>query len=220
MFKDRIILALDVDDFRKAKYFLDRLSPYIKTFKIGSQLFTACGPRIVRYVLKKKRNVFLDLKFFDIPNTVSNAVKSAVRLKVKMLTLHIHGGEKMLKEAVLAAKQEARRMKIRPPLLIGVTVLTSQDAAGEEVLRLAKIGLSAGLDGIVCSAREAAFLKRKIKKRFLVITPGIRSSYAVSDDQKRTATAKEAFACGADYIVVGRPVLEATNPKKALEELW
>jgi orotidine-5'-phosphate decarboxylase len=161
----------------------------------------------------------LDLKFFDISNTVANAVRQAVRLKVKMLTLHISGGEDMLEAAVKAAKDQSRSLGINKPLLIGVTVLTSQETSAQEVLRLAKIGLSCGLDGVVCSVREAAILRREIKKKFIIVTPGIRQSKIAGDDQKRTATAKEALAAGSDFLVVGRPIVEATDPVKALKEI-
>ena len=219
MSKDRVIVALDVGSAKKAKYFVNKLSPYVRTFKIGAQLFTECGPEIIRYILQKKREVFLDLKFFDIPNTVANAVKSAVRLKVKMLTLHIQGGDEMLKAAVQAGRDEAARLEIKRPLLIGVTVLTSQKAHPGEILRLAKKGIGCGLDGVVCSAKEISLLRGKIKNKFLIITPGIRPKDAKADDQKRTATAQEAIKAGADYIVVGRPILETKDPLKAVADL-
>ncbi|MGD0336060.1 MAG: orotidine-5'-phosphate decarboxylase [Candidatus Omnitrophota bacterium] len=220
MLKDRVIVALDVGDTKKAKYFVNKLSPCVRIFKIGAQLFTECGPEIIRYILKKKREVFLDLKFFDIPNTVANAVKSAVRLKVKMLTLHIQGADEMLKAAVKAGREEAARLKMKRPLLIGVTVLTSQKAHPGEILQLAKRGISCGLDGVVCSAKEISLLRGKIKNNFLIITPGIRPKDTKADDQKRTATAQEAIKAGADYIVVGRPILEAADPIKAVESLF
>ncbi len=216
---DKVILALDVDSFARAKYFVDKLCTRIKIFKVGLQIFTLCGPEIIKYIRKKKAEVFLDLKFYDIPNTVSNAVRQAVRLNVKMMTLHISGGREMLKRAQEAAKEEARFLKIERPLLIGVTVLTSQPSTAEEVLNLAKIGLDCGLDGVVCSAREVAFLKEKLDRKFIAITPGIRPPGSARDDQKRTMTAKEALAAGSDFIVVGRPILEAKDPVDAAERL-
>ncbi|MFH0738464.1 MAG: orotidine-5'-phosphate decarboxylase [Candidatus Omnitrophota bacterium] len=215
----KVILALDVENFLKAKYFINKFYPRVKIFKIGLQLFTSCGPKIIRYINKKGAGVFLDLKFFDIPNTVSNAIAQGVRLKVKMLTLHISGAEAMLKAAVKTAKEESRRLNIEKPLLLGVTILTSQKAKPQTVLAMAKTGLSCGLDGVVCSAQEASFLKRRIKKRFIIITPGIRPKGINSDDQRRTATAAQAFAAGADFIVVGRPLLKAADPLRALKEL-
>ena len=215
----KIILALDVDSLAKARYFVNKLYLKIKIFKVGSQLFTACGPKVICLIHKKRAEVFLDLKFLDIPNTVAQAVRQAVRLKVKMLTLHISGKEEMLKAAVQAAKDEARLRGIKRPLLIGVTVLTSQEVPAQAVLKLTRLGLSSGLDGVVCSAQEAAFLRKKIKGKFLIVTPGIRSDRVAYDDQKRTATAKEAFYAGSDFLVIGRPILEAKDPLKALEDL-
>lgn len=217
---NKIILALDVDNFAKAKYFINRLYPKIKIFKVGSQLFTACGPKIIEFINKKGAEVFLDLKFFDIPNTVAHAVSSAVRHRVKMLTLHILGDEEMLGSAMRSAQKEARKLGIRRPLLIGVTVLTSKEANSGEVLTLARMGIESGLDGIVCSAREAGLLREKLGSKFLIITPGIRPQSAKAHDQKRTATAKEALEAGSNFLVVGRPILEAKNPLKALAEIF
>ncbi|MBU0503991.1 MAG: orotidine-5'-phosphate decarboxylase [Candidatus Omnitrophota bacterium] len=215
-----IILALDVDTLTKARYFVNRLYSKVKIFKVGPHLFTAFGPRIVDIIHKKRAGVFLDLKFHDIPNTVSNAVRQAVKLKVKMLTLHISGGEEMLKSAVKAASEEARKLKVKRPLLVGVTVLTSQKSSPQAILKLAKLGLNCGLDGVVCSVREAVFLRKNIKNKFLIITPGIRADNTVCDDQKRTATASEAIQAGSDFLVVGRPILRAKNPLKAAKKLF
>jgi orotidine-5'-phosphate decarboxylase len=217
--KAKIILALDVDNFKKAKYFVNRLLPKIKIFKVGMQLFTACGLEAVEFINKKGAEVFLDLKFFDIPNTVAHAVRSCVRHKVKMLTLHILGDEEMLRQAVAAAKDESKRLRIKRPLLIGVTVLTSKEANPSDVLTLAKIGIECGLDGVVCSAREARYLREQIKKKFIVVTPGIRADGAVKNDQKRTATLSEAIAAGSNFLVIGRPILKAKDPLKAASEL-
>lgn len=217
----QLILALDVDTFAEAKYFVKLLYPKIKIFKVGIQLFTACGPRIVEFIRKSGAEVFLDLKFFDIPYTVANSVRNAVRLKVKMLTLHILGDEEMLIQAKRAAYEEAGRLKIKKPLLIGVTVLTSKntDSVSSDVLTLARIGLESGLDGVVCSAREAPLLRKKIKRKFIVVTPGIRPKGLSSDDQKRTVTAQQAIRAGSDFIVVGRPILEAKSPLEAVRQI-
>jgi orotidine-5'-phosphate decarboxylase len=217
--KTKIILALDVDTLAQAKYFVNRLYPEIKIFKVGSQLFTACGPKIVEFINKKGAEVFLDLKFFDIPHTVAQAVRQAARLKVKMLTLHISGGKDMLKAAVAAAQDEAHTLKYRQPLLIGVTVLTSQNAAPYEILKLAKTGLGCGLDGVVCSVKEAGLLRKKIRKNFLIVTPGIRPAKLVADDQKRTAALDTAMKTGSDLLVIGRPILQAKDPLAAVEGL-
>jgi orotidine-5'-phosphate decarboxylase len=136
-----------------------------------------------------------------------------------MLTMHILGDEEMLKAAISAAREESRRLRLKRPLLIGVTVLTSKEANASDVLTLAKIGIESGLDGIVCSAREAAFLRKKIKRKFIIVTPGIRQNQAASNDQKRTATVKEAIKAGSNFLVIGRPILEAKEPLKAVAEL-
>lgn len=217
--KPKIILALDVDGLKKAKHFIEKLSPKIKIFKVGLQLFSNRGPSIVKLLRKKKSEVFLDLKFFDIPNTVANAVRQAVRLKVKMLTLHISGGKEMLRAAVSAARSESKRARLRRPLLIGVTVLTSKEVKPQEVLAKARIGLDCGLDGVVCSVREAKLLRKRIKKNFLIVTPGIRPANSSVHDQKRVATVKEAICAGSDYLVIGRPILEAKNPLLAAGEI-
>jgi len=217
--RTKLILALDVDTLDKAGYFVQKLYPKIKIFKVGIQLFTGCGPQIIEFINKKGAEVFLDLKFFDIPHTVANALRQAVRLKVKMLTLHILGDRQMLKQATQAAKDEARRLKLKRPWLIGVTVLTSKETNFTEVLRLTRVGLGCGLDGVVCSAGEAALLRKKIKKKFIIVTPGIRPAKISTDDQKRTATVKEAIKAGSDFLVIGRPILEAKDPVSAVEGL-
>lgn len=217
--KPQIILALDVDTIASAVGFADKLYPKIKIFKVGSHLFTAYGPKIVEILRKKGAEVFLDLKYFDIPNTVAQAVGAATRLKVKMLTLHISGGQEMIKAALAQAALQAKASKVPRPLLIGVTVLTSQQAKAEEVVELAKKGIAWGLDGVVCSAQEAAVLRRKIKKNFLIITPGIRSDNLAKDDQKRTATVSQAVGAGSNFLVIGRPILKAEDPIAKTEEL-
>lgn len=217
--KPKIILALDIDNIKRAKYFVDKLYPRVKIFKIGIQLFTAYGPKIVQLIRSRGAEVFLDLKFFDIPNTVASAVRQAVRLKVKMLTLHILGDEEMLKGAVEAAKLESRRLKIKRPLIIGVTVLTSKEANSSDVLALAKIGLDCGLDGVVCSAREAPLLRKEINKDFVVVTPGIRPKGVPCADQKRTVTVDEAVKAGSNFLVIGRPILAAEDPLLAAKQI-
>jgi orotidine-5'-phosphate decarboxylase len=215
----QIILALDVDTLKEAEDFVDKLYPKIKIFKVGSQLFTAYGPKIVELLHKKGAEVFLDLKYFDIPNTVAAAVAAAVRLKVKMLTLHISGGQEMLKAAVESATRQAKALKKSRPLLIGVTILTSQTAKAGKILALAKQAIACGLDGVVCSAQEALVLRRKIKNKFVMVTPGIRPDNFGQDDQKRTATVSQAIKAGSDFLVIGRPILRARDPLLQIEEL-
>jgi len=217
--KAQIILALDTDSLETAADFVEKLYPKIKIFKVGSQLFTAYGPKIVELIQKKGAEVFLDLKYLDIPNTVANAVAQAGRLKVKMLTLHISGGKEMIEAAVVSARRQKKVSGSKRPLLIGVTVLTSQKAHPAKVLKLAQQGLAYGLDGVVCSVREAAILRKKIKKDFLMVTPGIRTDNSVADDQRRTATVKEAVGAGSNFLVIGRPILKAADPVKKAEEL-
>jgi len=212
----KIILALDVDTFERAKYFVDLLYPRIKIFKVGSQVFTGCGPKIVEYIRAKGGEAFLDLKFFDIPNTVARAVAQAARLKVKMLTLHISGGVEMIQAAVEAVE---RIKKSRRPLLIGVTVLTSQKASQQKILALAKKGLANGLDGVVCSGRETEFLRKRLGGKFIIVTPGIRPKSGSRDDQKRIASARDALKAGSSFLVIGRPILEAADPLSSLQKL-
>lgn len=217
--KPQIILALDVDTLKQAQGLINKLYPKIKIFKVGSQLFTAYGPKIIDLLHKKGAQVFLDLKYFDIPNTVAGAVASAVKLKVKMLTLHISGGEQMLKAAVVSARQQAKVLRVKRPLLIGVTVLTSQAANAKDVLKLAQQGIACGLDGVVCSVREVAALRRKINKSFQIVTPGIRPNNSGLDDQRRTATVAQAQKAGSSFLVIGRPILKAPDPVRQTEEL-
>lgn len=217
--KPQLILALDVDTLENASGFVNELSPRVKIFKVGAQLFTAYGPQVIEMVRARGAEVFLDLKYFDIPHTVAQAVRAAVRNHVFMLTLHISGGEEMLKAAVQAAAEEAAGLKSRRALLAGVTVLTSKESSPGDVLALAKTGLNAGLDAVVCSAQEAAGLRRQINREFLIVTPGIRSSSCPRDDQKRTATVAEAVKAGSDFLVIGRPVLKAADRLAKVEEI-
>ncbi|MBL7070344.1 MAG: orotidine-5'-phosphate decarboxylase [Candidatus Omnitrophica bacterium] len=214
-----VILALDVDTFKEAKHFINKLYPKIKIFKVGIHFFTACGPEIIEFIHKLGAQVFLDLKFFDIPNTVASAVRVAVNLRVKMLTLHILGGQDMLKQAVIAAREEAGRLKVKRPLLIGVTVLTSKKTTSSNVLTLARVGIESGLDGVVCSVKEIPLLRKKIKRIFVTVTPGIRPGRSGHDDQKRVATVKDAVSAGSNFLVIGRPILRAKQPLRAAEEL-
>ncbi len=215
----QLILALDVDTPEQAAGLVQRLYPQVTMFKVGLQLFTAGGPQIIERIHAAGGEVFLDLKFHDIPHTVAQAVRQAARLKVAMTTVHIAGGRKMLEAAVEGAEQEADALGITRTKLIGVTVLTSQEAGVEEVLQRAQEGLHCGLDGVVCSVREAKSLRQNIKQSFIIVTPGIRAVNAPADDQKRTATVREAIAAGSDYLVVGRPILQAPDPVSAVKEL-
>ena len=215
----QLIVALDVDTLAEAAAMVDALYPTVKIFKVGFQLFTGCGPEIIKVIRAKKAEVFLDLKFFDIPNTVAHALRQVTQMQVKMLTLHILGDEEMLRGAVEAAREESARTNVARPLLIGVTVLTSKEANPKEVLFLAKIGIESGLDGVVCSVREARLLRQEIKKDFVIVTPGIRPKTAAANDQKRVASVEDAAEAGSNFIVVGRPILEAKEPIQVASEI-
>ncbi len=228
--QERLIVALDTDNIEKAKAFIEKLIGKVKVFKVGSELFTACGPEIVRFINSKGAKVFLDLKFNDIPNTVARAVRVATRLNVFMFNVHIQGGIRMMEKAVAAAEEEAKALKIQRPVIIGVTQLTSMNQKDlaeiriekpmrDQVLHLAKLAQKSGLDGVVCSANEAKVVSWACGKDFLIVTPGIRPEWARAFDQKRVATPKEAVQLGADYIVVGRPIIEAQDPADAAQKI-
>ncbi|MDP3732415.1 MAG: orotidine-5'-phosphate decarboxylase [Candidatus Omnitrophota bacterium] len=215
-----LILALDVDSFSRAKYFVDLLYPQVRIFKVGLQLFIARGDKIIKYIKKKGAGVFLDLKFHDIPNTVGNAARAVVRLGgVKMFTVHTQGGLAMLQAARKAVTEEAFKLGIKPPLIIGVTVLTSAQKTSRIlalVLKRAYLARQAALDGVVCSVKEAGAVRKKLGKDFIIVTPGIRLPEDKQQDQKRVATPREAKRAGSNYIVIGRPILSASNPKEAV----
>lgn len=221
--KEKLIVALDVDTLEKAEKIVGLLEGKVKYYKIGSQLFTAYGPKAVEMAAKKGGKVFLDLKFHDIPNTVYLSVSAATGLRnVVMMTVHTKGGEKMLREAARAANEKAQELKIPKPYIVGVTRLTSDaDNGGIEhaVLEAARLAKDCGLDGVVCAATETKMVRDAFGRDFIIVNPGIRAKTAKLDDQKRVATAKEAIEAGASFIVVGRPVLEAADPLRAVEEL-
>jgi orotidine-5'-phosphate decarboxylase len=224
--RDRIFVALDVETLDDARALLDRLEGTVTGVKIGSQLFTSAGPGAVELALKRGYRVFLDLKFHDIPNTVAGAVRSATRLGVFMLNVHASGGAEMMRAATDAAGQAARDFNVPRPLCLAVTVLTSLDRRALEsevgvpasveahVLSLAERARDAGLDGCVASPQEIRRLRNAIGPRFAIVTPGIRLASA-NDDQKRVATPTAAIAAGADYLVIGRPITGAADPKAA-----
>ncbi len=227
--KGKIIIALDVKNRTEAQKILELL-PEARIFKVGLELFTAEGPAMIEMVKNYGRQVFLDLKLHDIPNTVAGAVRAAVRHGVSMLTVHTSGGKEMMRRAVEAAKEEAEKEGIEPPLLLGVTVLTSlKDKDLEEtgiisetqvqVLRLAGLALDSGLKGIVCSPQEIELLRRELGPDLKIITPGVRPGWAEAQDQKRIMTPAEALIKGADYMVIGRPITQAASPAEAFTRL-
>jgi orotidine-5'-phosphate decarboxylase len=226
--RNPIIAALDVPSAEAALSLADKIAPAVGAFKIGSELFTAAGPDIVRKLRGSGKGVFLDLKFHDIPNTVAKAVAAAVRLDVQMLTVHAGGGSAMLRAAEAAAQEEAGRLGNPPPLVLGVTVLTSMDVtelsavgvAGDvshQVERLARVAIEADLRGLVCSPLEIAFLRDTVPAGIQLVTPGIRSGGEAPDDQKRTLTAREALDAGANWLVIGRPIYASKDPLAAAE---
>ena len=206
--KSKLIVALDVDSYEQATTLVRDLADVVDIFKVGSQLFTRVGPRIIEFIHECGRDVFLDLKFHDIPNTVAKAVESAAALKVFMLTVHACGGAEMLKAAT---KPVAGR-----PIILGVTVLTS--VAGDvraEVLRYAQLAKDCGLNGVIVSPHEIRMLRETLGEKFLIVTPGIRPVWAEADDQERVMTPAEAIAASASFIVVGRPIVAAAHPAAA-----
>lgn len=228
--KERLIIALDVDTKDKAIALVGRLKDNVKFFKIGLELFSSCGPEIVKKVKEAGCEVFLDLKFHDIPTTVAKASAAATGLGAYMFNVHALGGYDMMKRCAEAVKTEAERLKITRPKVIAVTVLTSMDQASlgrvgvegtvkEEVLKLARLSKEAGLDGVVASAEEAKIIREALGADFLIVTPGVRPAWAAADDQKRIATPKSAIADGASFIVVGRPVTAAADPSDAARKI-
>jgi orotidine-5'-phosphate decarboxylase len=228
--RNPIIAALDVPSEQAAISLAEKIAPTVGAFKIGSELFTSTGPDIVRKIRAKGVGVFLDLKFHDIPNTVAKAVAAAVRLDVQMLTVHCGGGPAMLRAAEMAAQETARTLAKTPPLVLGVTVLTSMDGAelnavgvaadvGHQVGRLARVAIGTGLRGLVCSPLEIAELRAMLPSEVQLVTPGIRTGLELSDDQKRTLTAREALEAGASWLVIGRPIYAAKDPAAAAEEI-
>ncbi|MDR1401189.1 MAG: orotidine-5'-phosphate decarboxylase [Endomicrobium sp.] len=206
----KIILALDVCDFSKVEELVRETIPYIDIYKVGPVSFLRCGEKIIRTIKDSGKEIFLDLKFYDIPATVKLSVKSAEELGVFSLTVHSMGGEDML----MAATSVKNRTKIW-----AVTVLTSQVATKEEVIRRAKLAKNCGVDGVISSPLEIALIKKECGKEFDVVTPGIRLEKP-DDDQKRVASPEVAIKEGADFIVIGRPILNAVNPVEVLRNIY
>ncbi len=228
--RNPIIVALDVPAVDAALKLVEQLAPVSGGFKVGSELFTVAGPDIVRRIRERGAMVFLDLKFHDIPNTVARSVTAAVQLDVQMLTVHTSGGFEMLKAAEQAAQETAWRLGHNPPLVLGVTVLTSLDAGAlkeigldanvdYQVRRLATVATKAGLRGLVCSPLEVAKLRQTIPPAMQLVTPGVRTGSEKADDQKRTMTPREALQAGANWLVIGRPIYAAENPRAAAEKI-
>ncbi len=222
----KVVVALDFDNQADALAFVDKIQPSDCRLKVGKEMFTYFGPEFVKALVNRGFDVFLDLKFHDIPNTVAKAVAAAAELGVWMVNVHASGGLKMMAKA----KESLAPYGDKAPLLIAVTVLTSmgeEDLQGlgitkspaEQVLHLAKLTKQAGLDGVVCSAMEAEDLKQQLGSEFCLITPGIRPSGASVDDQKRIMTPEQALAVGVDYLVIGRPITKAEDPQQVLNDI-
>jgi orotidine-5'-phosphate decarboxylase len=220
----KIIVALDFADAAQALAFADRVTPALCRLKIGKELFTIAGPELVRQLVGRGFDVFLDLKFHDIPNTVAQAVRAAAKLGVWMVNVHASGGRKMM----MAAREAIQELPDRP-LLIAVTVLTSLDGAelaevgfaepAVQVPLLAKLALDCDLDGVVCSALEASILKKLCGRDFKLVTPGIRPAGSAAGDQTRIMTPEAAVAAGADYLVIGRPITQSADPVATLQSI-
>ena len=224
--KDKLIVALDVDTSERALELVNELSDVAGIFKIGSTLFTAVGPQIVKQIIASGSRVFLDLKFHDIPHQVAGAARSAAELGVSLFTIHASGGSEMMKRAADAVAEVATRNGTPAARVLAISVLTSVDAVilseigvagspAESVLRLLKLAESSGVDGVVASPQEVAVIRSNVTNtKFLVVTPGIRPATA-EDDQRRVATPAAALAAGADYLVIGRPITGAPDPVAA-----
>ncbi|WP_115718739.1 orotidine-5'-phosphate decarboxylase [Gallaecimonas mangrovi] len=222
-----VLVALDFDDKAKALALVNQLDPQQCRLKVGKEMFTLFGPDWVKTLVDKGFDVFLDLKFHDIPNTVAKAVAAAAELRVWMVNVHASGGSRMMS----AAKAALAPYGDNAPLLIAVTVLTSMgddelkelgveaSSAQQQVLRLATLAKASGLDGVVCSAKEATLLKSTLGQDFKLVTPGIRPAGSDAGDQRRVMTPAEAIAAGSDYLVVGRPITQAVDPRAVLEQI-
>jgi len=229
--KDRLALALDVDSDREALGIVAELKDSVGVFKVGLQLFTAYGPDIVRRITGMGGRVFLDLKYHDIPNTVAKASAEAVKLGVSIFNVHSLGGFDMMKAAAESSKETAEKLNLPAPVVLAVTILTSMDGKSvrkelkitrslqREVVHLARLARRAGMHGVVASPQEIKTLRRAVRGEFVILTPGVRPVWADRDDQKRVMTPGEAVKAGADYIVVGRPVLKASDRKTAVEKI-
>lgn len=228
---DRFVLALDLDNDQEALGIVDELKGVVGVFKVGHQLFTAYGPDIVRRIIDRGGRVFLDLKYHDIPATVAKASAEAVKLGASIFNVHALGGLDMMKAAAEAAQETAVKLGVPVPVTLAVTVLTSMDEKNlrkelkimrslqREVSHLARLARRAGMQGVVASPQEIKMLRRAVRGEFVILTPGVRPAWAGKDDQKRTMTPAEAVAAGADYIVIGRPVLKAADRNEAVRKI-
>lgn len=228
--RERLIFGLDVEHFGEAQWLVGLLRGHVGLFKVGKQLFTHSGPKVLDMIRRKGEKVFLDLKFHDIPNTVAKAAEEAARLGSAMFTIHCMGGYEMMKRTVESSRHIAKQLNIPKPLILGVTILTSMDETTleevgiktpleQQVVRLATLAKRAGVNGVVASPREIGPIRDHCGSNFLIVTPGVRPAPVAKDDQKRTLTPGEAIRAGADYIVVSRPIREADDPLRAADQI-
>jgi len=228
---DKLIVALDVPSIAEAEKLVKLLSPLVTVFKVGNELFTSSGPSVIQMIHSYQCKVFLDLKFHDIPNTVGSACEAAVRHKVFMLNVHVLGGKNMMFQAVQSVHKTAQEVSIKPPLILGVTILTSMKENDlkevgitkkleRQVVNLAMLAKGCGLDGVVASAHEIEPIRKKTDKDFLIVTPGVRPVWAAHGDQKRVMTPKETIEKGANFIVIGRPITQDPSPLEAVEKIF
>lgn len=229
--KDKLIVALDVEDLEAAERLMDQMQGLVPHYKLGAQLLTAAGPEAVRRVRRRGFGLFYDAKFHDIPRTVEAAVTAACRLGATIVNVHASGGREMMAAAATAADAVAKQMRQPKALVLGVTILTSlnqemleqelgvQRPVEAQVVHLAKLAQAAGLDGVVASPQEIGAVRQACGPEFVILTPGIRPSGSAKGDQKRTLTPGEAVAAGADFLVVGRPVVQAKDPAAVVREI-
>lgn len=226
----RLIVALDVSTFEEMKEMVESLGDSVSFYKVGMELFYAVGAKAIEYLKKQNKDVFLDLKLHDIPNTVAHGIGSLLSLGVNMFTIHGQGGQIMMEQTVNYAKEKVKELGIEPPKILAITVLTSFDdetwqATGgqlpiaDRVVQLAKLAKKSGVDGVVASPLEASIIRQVCGEDFLVVTPGVRPSFAVTNDQKRIATPAKALMDGASHLVIGRPITKAKNPIEAANKI-
>lgn len=228
--RERLILALDVDDLERARTILKLLAGEVGMFKVGKQLFTHAGPQAVKLIHDMGGEVFLDLKFHDIPTTVAKAAVEATRLGVKMFNVHASGSLEMMRLTVREVSRVCRQESLRKPIMLAVTVLTSLNEndlkkvgvtgeVADQVVRLALLSREAGMDGVVAASHEVTVIRSACGRRFVIVCPGIRPGRTKRSDQKRVMTPAEAVRAGVDYIVVGRPIMEAKDPLSVTREI-
>ncbi|MGH7775501.1 MAG: orotidine-5'-phosphate decarboxylase [Candidatus Binatia bacterium] len=228
--RERLILALDVDDLERVKVVVQLLAREVGMFKVGKQLFTHAGPLAVKLIQELGGEVFLDLKFHDIPTTVAKAAVEATRLGVKMFNVHASGSLEMMRQTVREVRRVCRQENLKRPIMLAVTVLTSLSKSdlekvgvdgevADQVVRLALLTQEAGMDGVVASPHEVAGIRQACGRRFIIVSPGIRPEKGKRNDQRRVMTPEEAVRAGVDYIVVGRPIMEAKDPMSAVREI-